>query len=78
MRDLILIALQPTAEQIANYQYFSVLILAITAAFFAFAWILDRGIDHVMARWNRPKVNNIVDFSERRKLNAVIALRENH
>lgn len=88
----------PTPEQLASWQFFLVLILAIVAAFAACAWILDRGIDGALAYWNHVRTqtivirfvfpfqgqwtlrrelrSNVVDFSERRRLNAIVALRE--
>lgn len=48
MRDQILAALTPTAEQIANWHFLSMILLGFVAAFLAIYWVLDRGIDLIV------------------------------
>lgn len=58
-------AFYPTPEQIANWHFFSQMLLGLVAVFFGIAWVLDRGIDLVVALWNRRR-SNVISFEERR------------
>lgn len=60
-------ALWPSPEQIANWHFLSMILLGIVAAFLAIRWVLDRGIDLIVAIWNRRHRATVIDFEERRR-----------
>lgn len=64
----------PTVTQAENALFVACLVLAIAAVLGAAWWISDYGIDLVVARWNRKRAH-VIDFAERRKWNAIQAMR---
>lgn len=71
----LLAAVTPTPEQLTNGAFWIVLVLLI-AVVLGFVWaVCDHLIDRVVARQRRQR-GNVVDFTERRKLNALLAIGE--
>lgn len=61
----------PTPEQIANWSFFLGLLAGILLTL-VLTWLFSEyGIDWIVARWKGRRSATVIDFTERRRLNAI-------
>ena len=69
-------AFVPTASDFAQWWLFAGLLLGIVAVLLATYWVSEHVIDGTIARWHHRRKAVVIDFEERRRINAVMALRD--